>query len=226
MIDTLSENQWREYKSQGYSRLGKVLTDEELATLQERIDEIMMGRAPLDYDRMLMQLDQPETGKLGPQTKGHKGATLGYRKIQDLEIDPHFLAYMQKPLFSQICARVYGEDMDIACFRAMFMNKPAKEGTHLQWHQDRWSYLDRDPLVTIWTAICQGSSYRIFCKTLKSPPWNWRLANASCSIIICPIPLASIRPRHPGEPSVPVTWKLPPGQQRMRLTPSYSAKAP
>ena len=153
MIDTLSENQWREYKSQGYLCLGKVLTDEELATLQQRIDEIMMGSAPLDYDRMLMQLDQPGTGILGPQTKGHKGATLGYRKIQDLELDPHFLAYMQKPLFRHICARVYDKDTDIACFRAMFMNKPAKEGTHLQWHQDRWSYLDRDPLVTIWTAL-------------------------------------------------------------------------
>ncbi len=157
MIDTLSENQWREYKSQGYSRLGKVLTDEELATLQQRIDEIMMGRVPLDYDRMLMQLDQPGTGKLGPQTKGHKGATLCYRKIQDLELDPHFLAYMQKTLFHHICARVYGKDTDIACFRAMFMNKPAKEGTHLQWHQDRWSYLDRDPLVTIWTALDQST---------------------------------------------------------------------
>ncbi len=154
MIDTLTENQWREYKSQGYSRLGKVLTDEELANLQGRIDEIMMGGAPLDYDRMLMQLDrEPGTGKFGPQTKGHKGATLCYRKIQDLEFDPYFLAYMQKPLFRNICARVYGADTYISCFRAMFMNKPAKEGTHLQWHQDRWSYLDRDPLVTIWTAL-------------------------------------------------------------------------
>jgi len=33
------------------------------------------------------------------------------------------------------------------------MNKPAGEGTRLVWHQDRWSYLDRDPLITIWTAL-------------------------------------------------------------------------
>lgn len=153
MIDTITENQWQQFQSQGYLRLGKVLTDEELATLQQRIDEIMMGRAPLDYDRMLMQLDKTGTGKLGPQTKGHKGATLCYRKIQDLEFDPHFLAYMQKPLFYHICSRAYGEDTDIACYRAMFMNKPAKEGTLLHWHQDHWSFLDRNPLVTIWTAL-------------------------------------------------------------------------
>jgi ectoine hydroxylase-related dioxygenase (phytanoyl-CoA dioxygenase family) len=23
----------------------------------------------------------------------------------------------------------------------------------LPWHQDRWSYLDRDPLITVWTAL-------------------------------------------------------------------------
>ena len=154
MIDKLTKEQWQQYESQGYVRLGKVLTDAELATLQQRMDDIMLGRAPLDYDRMLMQLDRvPGTGKPGPQTKGYKGATLSYRKIQDLEFDPLFLDYMQKPLFRHICEQVYGAESAIACFRAMFMNKPAKEGTPLHWHQDRWSYLDRDPLITIWTAL-------------------------------------------------------------------------
>ena len=129
-------------------------TEAELEALQQRMDDIMLGRAPLDYDRMAMQLDrEPGTGKPGPQSKGHKGATLSYRKIQDLEYDPHFLAYMQKPLFRHICARVYGDETTVACYRAMFMNKPAREGTPLIWHQDRWRYLDRDPLITIWTAL-------------------------------------------------------------------------
>ena len=35
----------------------------------------------------------------------------------------------------------------------MFFNKPAGKGTVLPWHQDRWNNLDRDPLVTIWTAM-------------------------------------------------------------------------
>ena len=131
-----------------------MVTDDELTTLQKRMDDIMLGRAPLDYDRMLMQLDrEPGTGRPGPQNKGHKGATLSYRKIQGLEYDPLFLDYMRKPLFRHICARVYGETTAIACFRAMVMNKPAKEGAHVRWHQDRWNYLDRDPLVSIWTAL-------------------------------------------------------------------------
>lgn len=153
-MNTLTDQQWQQYETDGYLRLGKVLTLDELTNLQQRMDDIMMGRAPLDYDKMLMQLDrEPGTGKMGPQTKGHKGETLSYRKIQDLELDPLFLAYMEKPLFRHICTRVYGAETQIGCFRAMFMNKPAKEGSVLHWHQDRWNYLDRDPLITIWTAL-------------------------------------------------------------------------
>ena len=104
---------------------------------------------------MLMQLDgdKSDYGSLPPQTKGHKGPTLAYRKIEQLEYDPLFLAYMQQPLFHSICAHIYGPDTPIRCFRAMFMNKPAGKGTVLPWHQDRWNELDRNPRVTIWTAL-------------------------------------------------------------------------
>ena len=133
MRTELTAAEWTQYERDGYLRLGKTLTDAELTALQQRIDDIMLGRAPVDYERMLMQLDRipGQTEAPGPQTKGHKGATLRYRKIQDLEFDPLFLTYMQKPLFRHICAQVYGAQTPIACFRAMFMNKPAREGTVL-----------------------------------------------------------------------------------------------
>lgn len=71
MFDTLTDEQWQQYETQGYLRLGKVLSDEELATLQQRMDDIMLGRAPLDYDRMLMQLDrEPGTGKWDRRPRG------------------------------------------------------------------------------------------------------------------------------------------------------------
>ena len=104
---------------------------------------------------MLMQLDgdKSDYGSLPPQTKGHKGPTLAYRKIEQLEYDPLFLAYMQQPLFHSICAHIYGPDTPIRCFRAMFMNKPAHQGKFLPWHQDRWKSLDRDPLITIYLSL-------------------------------------------------------------------------
>lgn len=155
MAMRISDAQWQFYEANGYLKLGKVLSDAELQALRQRIDDIMLGKAGLDYNRLLMQLDS-DTGKYedaGAQSRGHKGATLGYRKIQDLEHDDLFLAYMRRPIFREICARVYGPRTDIAAFRAMFMNKPARKGTFLPWHQDRWTSLDRDPLITTWTAL-------------------------------------------------------------------------
>ena len=155
MKNDITEAEWSRYEQGGYLRLGRVLSDKDLRGLQERIDAIMLGTADMPYDRMLMQLDSA-TGNYndaGVQSKGFKGATLAYRKIQDLEFDPLFRAYTERPLFQAICRRVYGPDAPIAAFRAMFMNKPAHQGTWLPWHQDRWSHLDRDPLITVWTAL-------------------------------------------------------------------------
>jgi len=154
MADAITQQQWQFYQENGYVNLGKLLSDQDLEVLRQRIDDIMLGKADVNYDKMLMQLDS-KTGDyadMGAQTRGHKGPTLEYRKIQDLEFDPRYLAYMQRPIFADICRRHYG-DAPIACFRAMFMNKPAHKGTYLPWHQDRWSFLDRDPLVTVWTAL-------------------------------------------------------------------------
>jgi hypothetical protein len=155
LAEMLTEEQWAEYEREGFLRLGKLLSEDDLSVLQTRIDDIMLGTAAIDLNRLLMQLDSA-TGKYedaGVQSRGHKGATLAYRKIQDLEHDPLFYAYMERPIFRHICERVYGAETPIACFRAMFMNKPARQGTLLPWHQDRWTDLDRDPLITLWTAL-------------------------------------------------------------------------
>ncbi|HEX8551210.1 MAG TPA: phytanoyl-CoA dioxygenase family protein [Abditibacteriaceae bacterium] len=151
----ITEQQWADYERNGFLRLGEVLNAEDLQNLQTRIDDIMLGRAAVDYDRLLMQLDSKDGAyeNAGEQTMGHKGATLAYRKIQNLEIDNLFLEFMERPIFRDLCAHIYGKEMSIAAFRAMFMNKPARAGTLLPWHQDRWNYLDRDPLITVWTAL-------------------------------------------------------------------------
>ena len=154
MKDRLKEEQWAGFKEEGFVRLGKVPADE-IAGLQQRIDEIMLGEADIDYDRVMMQLDRSDgpDSKPGPQSMGHKGRTLTYRKIEELELDPLFLSYLQKPLFRHICARAYGDDTPVASYRAMFMNKPSGLGSHLTWHQDRWQWLDRDPMITVYTGL-------------------------------------------------------------------------
>ena len=151
----VTADEMRRFRADGYAPLGRLLDDRELAALGERIDQIMLGTADAPYDEMMMQLE-PSTDppkELAGQRKGHKLPTLAYRKIQDLELDPLFHAYLTRPLFADLCRRVYGEGRGVACMRAMFMNKPARGGSDLRWHQDRWTDLDRDPKVTVWMAL-------------------------------------------------------------------------
>ncbi|MFT5365333.1 MAG: phytanoyl-CoA hydroxylase [Candidatus Latescibacterota bacterium] len=145
--------QQAQFMEQGYLRLGKVLSSEGLAVLQERIDAIMLGEIP--YKKMQFQLDGTtnEYGKMEPNTAGNKGPSLAYRRITGLEQDPLFLAYMQHPVFRAITQHYIGGHVSV--FRAMFMNKPANQGTVLPWHQDigeGWG-LDQNPIVTVWTAL-------------------------------------------------------------------------
>ncbi|HIN27710.1 TPA: hypothetical protein EYM82_02365, partial [Candidatus Poribacteria bacterium] len=100
----ITEAQWEHFDNEGYVRIGQIASNQLLADIQQRMDDIMLGKAPLDYDQIMMQLDrEPGTGKPGPQSTGHKGATLLYRKIQKLEYDPVFLSYMQNPVFQEVC---------------------------------------------------------------------------------------------------------------------------
>jgi len=154
MLQTITDDQWAEFQELGYLKLGRI-EEAQLRNLQQRIDDIMLGKAQIDYDRLLMQLDSA-TGAYedaGVQSLGFKGATLDYRKIQELQHDDDFRDYLLEPIFREVCARVYGPETPVALFRAMFMNKPAHRGTFLPWHQDRWTNLDRDPQITVWTAL-------------------------------------------------------------------------
>ena len=152
-LTSFEESHHARFMDQGYLRLGKLHSPDALAALQRRIDEIMLG--DVSYEGMRFQLDGKNGtySNLSRKTVGHEHRTLQYRRIDDLERDPLFLTYMQHPLFRQITRRYIGEE--VSTFRAMFMNKPAEQGTELPWHQDigkGWG-LDQNPTVTVWTAL-------------------------------------------------------------------------
>jgi hypothetical protein len=150
----LSEDQWQAFRRDGYMTLGKVLEPEQVAALQQRADDIALGRVvnPL----LQMQLDTGgEYKDLPAAVNRFEQGTALYRKIQGLENDELFAALIQTPVFREVCAEIYGRHSAVSIFRAMIMNKPSGQGTHLPWHQDGgyvWQ-LDRDPRVTIWVAL-------------------------------------------------------------------------
>src|SRR5262245_37005970 len=136
----------------GYARLGRVLGDAGLSALRERSDAVMLGE--VRYPGLFFQLDT-ETGRYEDLTykKGYQGPSLNYRKVEKIEKDPLFWAWINNPFFEQVARRLIAGP--IAIYRAVLFNKAARGGTVLPFHQDGGSYwgLDRDPTLQIWTAI-------------------------------------------------------------------------
>jgi len=140
------------YRAEGFARLGRVLSDEGLALLRERADDIMQGRA--DPERFFYQHDTT-TGRYEDLEigRGWVGPSDSYRKIEKLERDDRFRAWIDNALFERIARTWIGGD--VVLYRAILMTKSRTGGTALPWHQDAGSFwgLDRDPSLQIWTAL-------------------------------------------------------------------------
>ncbi|AUX47394.1 uncharacterized protein SOCE26_089140 [Sorangium cellulosum] len=141
-----------DYAARGYARLGRVLSDAGIAALRARSDDLMLGRVA--YPGLFFQHDAG-SGRYEdlPYGKGYQGPSTSYRKLEKLEKDPLFLAWIENPLFERIARSLI--EGEISIYRAVLFNKAASGGTPLPWHQDGGSYwgLDRDPELQIWTAL-------------------------------------------------------------------------
>jgi hypothetical protein len=141
------------YATHGWARLGRVASEETLVALRARADDLMLGR--VTYPGLFFQMDSA-TGRYGDLTfgKGYEGPSLEYRKIEKLEQDPLYLAWLKNPLFERI-ARACIAGSAVAIYRALLFAKGAGGGSDLPWHQDAGAFwgLDRDPPLQVWTAL-------------------------------------------------------------------------
>jgi hypothetical protein len=140
------------FAEHGWARLGRVATGDVLEAMRARADDLMLGR--VRHEGLFFQMDSP-SGRYEDLTfgKGWEGPSLAYRKVEKLEKDPVFRAWMENLLFEKI-ARALIEG-DIVIYRALLFAKSARGGTHLPWHQDGGKFwgLDRDPFLQTWTAL-------------------------------------------------------------------------
>jgi hypothetical protein len=140
------------FHAEGWARLGPVLKADAAAALRARADAIMLGEVA--YPDLFFQRDT-ETGRYDDLElgKGWTGPSLRYRKIEKLEKDRLFFAWLQNPLFERVARAVVGDAVTL--YRAVLFTKPANGGTELPWHQDggRFWGVDRDPILQIWTAL-------------------------------------------------------------------------
>ena len=153
----LTPQQFQDFDERGYILLGRVVRGPQLEALQRRIDDLMLGR--IRYEGMFFQQDTT-TGKyedVDTSQTTFSGPSLNYRKVKDLEYDERFLTFLQNDIFRAMARRYVGPQ--VACMRAMVMNKPARSGTVLPYHQDvseRWE-MSIPPVLTIWTALDQAT---------------------------------------------------------------------
>ena len=141
-----------QYTREGYARLGISLSQAGLVTLRAACDSILSGE--LRYDGMFFQHDSP-TGRYEDLSyaKGWIGPSVAYRKIERLELDPTFRAWIENPLFARLANQVLGDDVTL--YRALLWNKEARAGTLLPWHQDDGKFwgINRRPQLQTWTAL-------------------------------------------------------------------------
>lgn len=140
------------FQAHGWARVGRVASEATLARLRQRADDIMLGR--IAYEGLFFQADA-ETGRYEDLAfgRGWQGPSLSYRKIEKLELDPLFRAWLSNRAFERVARAVIGPLVTL--YRATLFTKSATGGTHLPWHQDGGDFwgLDRPGELQIWTAL-------------------------------------------------------------------------
>jgi phytanoyl-CoA hydroxylase len=141
-----------EFQRLGYARLGPVLSEEGRALLGQRLEDLMLARVRVEG--LFFQRDAP-TGRYEDLRfgLGWQGPSLEYRKIEKLERDPLFRAFIENPLFERIARAQLGDA--VALYRAVVFTKSASGGSALPWHQDGGDFwgVDRAPTLQIWTSF-------------------------------------------------------------------------
>ncbi len=140
------------FAEHGYARLGRVLSDEGIAQLGTRVDDLMHARVV--HEGIFFQHDST-TGRYQELEfgKGWQGPSSHYRKLEKLERDPLFLEWIRNGLNERVARALIAGP--ISLYRAVLFTKSDRGGTALPWHQDGGVFwgVDRPPLLQIWTAL-------------------------------------------------------------------------
>ena len=140
------------FRRDGYTRLGRLASGAALEALRRRTEELMLGQ--VTYPGLFFQIDT-ESGRYDDLSYGlgWQGPSLNYRKMEKLEVDPVFRAWLENPAFERVVRALIAGP--VVLYRATLFNKRAQGGTVLPFHQDGgalWG-LSQDPEVQLWTAL-------------------------------------------------------------------------
>ena len=160
----ITDEQWHQFDRDGYCILAEQVfasPADDLAMLQQRIDDIMLDacaeRPP--YEQMMMQLDSStgDYADAGEQTLGFM-ENVALPQDTNLDLDAGDGLPAAAVLSRGLLARLRRGNADRVVPNHVFQQAPCHSsgqagGTRLPWHQDRWRFLDIDPLLNAYLAL-------------------------------------------------------------------------
>lgn len=140
------------WRREGWAHLPEVAEPGELDALRARYEALVTSALP--DPGLFFQPDTP-TGRYEDVAFGHgwAGPDVAYRKVERLERDPVFFAWLAQPLLERLARRVFPGAVTL--YRAAVFAKAPRTGSDIPYHQDagRFWGLDRDPELQVWTAL-------------------------------------------------------------------------
>jgi phytanoyl-CoA hydroxylase len=139
-------------REQGFARLGRLLDESSVVLLQERAEALMLGQVTVPGLFFQMDSESAEYKDVAPG-QGWRGPSLAYRKLDKLEKDDRFRAWLSDARVEAVVrAMIAGP---VVLYRAILFNKSAGGSSEIPWHQDGgtlWG-LSENPTVQLWTAL-------------------------------------------------------------------------
>jgi len=137
----------------GYFIVHQGFSLNDILEMRARLDDIVKGKFAKNGRRFQVDTDSGSYEDVGKVAMGYRGSNVAYRKVADLEYDDLFLSKLQSQWIREICAQFLGPMTSV--MRVTMMDKPAKGGTPLPWHQDvslDWPTLVQ-PELGIWFSL-------------------------------------------------------------------------
>jgi phytanoyl-CoA hydroxylase len=146
------------FEESGYFIVRQGFSQRDIQTMRARLEAIVDGMFYKDGRRFQSETDSGKYEDVEKAETGYRGPNVSYRKIADLEYDDLFLSKLQDQWIRDICTRFLGPVT--SAMRVTMMDKPARGGTPLPWHQDvslDWP-TQVQPKLAIWFSLDEASA--------------------------------------------------------------------
>lgn len=152
-MGVLTEQQIQEFQEKGYLKVGKLLTDDQIEALRERLDWVMQGRST-HRPELLRNLAGGDLYREEGPDQRRFAENVVVQIVNIWEADELYFEHLYHPMITQMVAELIGCDQ-IRVWHDQIQYKPPEVGTKTGWHQDypAWPILEPADLVTAWVAL-------------------------------------------------------------------------